>query len=62
MEMAYRERWQAEIAELQRILSGFDLREECKWGKPCYTMDGKNVVIFRASRNIARWASFRVRC
>src|SRR4029077_18306940 len=27
------ERWRAEIAELQRILSGFDLGEECKWGK-----------------------------
>ena len=50
MEMAYRERWKAEIAELQRILSGFDLREECKWGKPCYTMDGKNVVIIQVSR------------
>src|SRR5579885_3532604 len=46
MEMAYREQWQAEIAALQRILSGFDLREECKWGKPCYTMEGKT---FRAS-------------
>src|SRR5579885_104541 len=47
MEMAYRERWRAEIAELQRILSGFDLREECKWGKPCYTLDGRNVVIIQ---------------
>ncbi|HVZ07897.1 YdeI/OmpD-associated family protein [Rhodopila sp.] len=47
MEMAYRERWQAEIAELQRILSKFDLREECKWGKPCYALDGKNVVIIQ---------------
>src|ERR1700723_1601426 len=47
MEMAYRERWQAEIAELKKILAGFDLREECKWGKPCYTMDGKNVVILQ---------------
>ncbi len=47
MEMAYRERWQAEIAELQRILSGFHLREERKWGRPCYTMDGKNVVIIQ---------------
>jgi uncharacterized protein YdeI (YjbR/CyaY-like superfamily) len=47
MEMAYREQWQAEIAELQRILSGFALREECKWGKPCYTLDGKNVVIIQ---------------
>src|SRR5215469_16550089 len=41
VKMAYRERWQAEIAELQSIVSKFGLREECKWGKPCYTMDGK---------------------
>ena len=47
MEMAYRERWQAEIAELQKILSGFDVREEQKWRKPCYTMDGKNIVIIQ---------------
>ncbi|WP_312016253.1 YdeI/OmpD-associated family protein [Bradyrhizobium liaoningense] len=47
LEMAYRERWQAEIAELQAILSGFDLKEERKWGKPCYTLDGKNVVIIQ---------------
>jgi uncharacterized protein YdeI (YjbR/CyaY-like superfamily) len=47
MEMAYRERWQAEIAELERILSGFDLKKECKWGKPCYTVDGKNVAIIQ---------------
>ena len=45
MEMAYRERWRAEIAALQRILSEFDLKKERKWGKPCYTMHGKNVVI-----------------
>jgi len=45
--MAYREQWQAEIAELQKILSGFDLSEECKWGKPCYTLDGKNIVIIQ---------------
>jgi len=45
MEMAYRKRWQAEIAALKRILSGFALKEECKWGKPCYTLNGQNVVI-----------------
>ena len=28
MEMAYRERWYAEIAKLQRILSGFDLNAQ----------------------------------
>jgi uncharacterized protein YdeI (YjbR/CyaY-like superfamily) len=45
--MAYRDRWRAEIAELQRILAGFALREECKWGKPCYTLDGANVVLIQ---------------
>jgi len=47
MEMAYRERWRAEIAALQRILSTFELEEACKWGKPCYMVDGKNVVLIQ---------------
>src|ERR1700753_3452541 len=47
MEMAYRDRWQADIAELRAILSGLDLKEETKWGKPCYTLDGKNVVLIQ---------------
>jgi uncharacterized protein YdeI (YjbR/CyaY-like superfamily) len=45
MEMAYRERWKAEIAEMRRVLADFPMKEECKWGKPTYTVDGKNVVI-----------------
>src|SRR5215831_20743716 len=59
MEMAYRERWRAEIAELQRILSGFDLREQCKWGKPCYTMDGKNVVIIQGFKEYCALGFFQ---
>ena len=59
MEMAYRDRWRAEIAELQRILSGFDLREECKWGKPCYTMDGKNVVIIQGFKEYCALGFFQ---
>src|ERR1043166_8073425 len=59
MEMAYRERWRAEIAELQRILSGFDLREECKWGKPCYTMGGKNVVIIQGFKEYCALGFFQ---
>src|SRR3954467_12585491 len=45
MEMAYRERWEAEIAEMRRVLAGLPMTEECKWGKPTYTVDGKNIVI-----------------
>jgi uncharacterized protein YdeI (YjbR/CyaY-like superfamily) len=47
MEMAYRERWKAEIAAMQRVLAGFAMEEECKWGKPTYTLDGKNIVILQ---------------
>ncbi len=45
MEMAYGDRWKKEIAAMQRVLAGFDMIEECKWGKPTYTAEGKNIVI-----------------
>ena len=47
MEMAYRERWKTEIAAMRRVLAGVPMKEECKWGKPTYTVDGKNVVIMQ---------------
>src|SRR5579864_8057197 len=47
MELAYRERWKAEIAAMQRVLAGFAMKEERKWGKPTYTVDGKNIVILQ---------------
>jgi uncharacterized protein YdeI (YjbR/CyaY-like superfamily) len=47
MEMAYRERWAAEIAEMRRVLADLAMTEACKWGKPTYTVDGKNVVILQ---------------
>src|SRR6478735_4751761 len=47
MEMAYRERWEAEIAAMRQVLAGVAMKEECKWGKPTFTVDGKNVVILQ---------------
>lgn len=47
MEMAYRDRWKAEIAAMRRVLAGVGMKEECKWGKPTYTVDGKNIVIIQ---------------
>jgi uncharacterized protein YdeI (YjbR/CyaY-like superfamily) len=47
MEMAYRDRWKAEIEVMRRVLAGFPMKEECKWGKPTYTLDGKNIVIMQ---------------
>ena len=34
MEMAYRNRWEAEMAEMRRVLAGLAMKEELKWGKP----------------------------
>jgi uncharacterized protein YdeI (YjbR/CyaY-like superfamily) len=47
MEMAYEEQWKAEIAAMRRVLGGLGMKEECKWGKPTYTVDGKNIVIMQ---------------
>ena len=48
MEMAYRQRWQAEIAEMRRVLAGLAMKEERKWGSPTYTVGGRNIVIIQA--------------
>lgn len=47
MEMAYREQWRAEIAEMRRVLADLEMKEERKWGSPTFTMDGKNIVIMQ---------------
>jgi uncharacterized protein YdeI (YjbR/CyaY-like superfamily) len=59
MEMAYRERWQPEIAALKEILSDFPLEEERKWGKPCYTLDGQNVVIIQGFKEYCALGFFQ---
>src|SRR5271169_5890537 len=59
MDMAYRQQWQAEIVALQKILAGLDLKEASKWGKPCYTMDGKNVVIIQGFKEYCALGFFQ---
>ena len=36
--------WPAELKTLRKILIGVGLDEAIKWGGPCYTHEGKNVV------------------
>src|SRR5215212_5402992 len=47
MKMAYQARWEAEIAAMRRVLGGLAMTEECKWRKPTYTVDRKNIVIMK---------------
>jgi uncharacterized protein YdeI (YjbR/CyaY-like superfamily) len=39
------EKWRKESQKLRSIVLGFPLREELKWGEPCYTLEGKNIVL-----------------
>ncbi|MFQ6003990.1 MAG: YdeI family protein [Woeseia sp.] len=36
--------WREELKRLRDILKSTDLVEEVKWGGPCYTINGQNVV------------------
>ena len=42
--IASADQWQDELRQLRDILRSTELKEEVKWGAPCYTYDGKNVV------------------
>ncbi len=39
------EQWQAEYEALRRIILDCQLTEELKWGCPCYTIEGSNIVL-----------------
>lgn len=38
-------RWKAEFEKLREVLLDCGLTEELKWGQPCYTLEGRNVVL-----------------
>jgi uncharacterized protein YdeI (YjbR/CyaY-like superfamily) len=39
------EKWPKEFAKLRSIILDCGLTEELKWGKPCYSLGGRNVVL-----------------
>ena len=39
------ERWQAEFEKLRAIILACELTEDLKWGVPCYTFQGSNIVL-----------------
>ncbi len=43
--------WQEEYAQLRTIVLGCELTEELKWGCPCYTFDGKNLVLIHGFKD-----------
>lgn len=51
--------WQPELRALRRIALSCGLREEVKWGVPCYTFEGNNVLIVSAFKDHASLSFFK---
>lgn len=45
--------WNAELRALRDIILKIDVTEERKWGVPCYTNNGKNIVLLSALKESA---------
>lgn len=44
-------RWHEEVAALRALVLDCGLTEELKWGVPCYTLDGANVVLIHVFKD-----------
>jgi len=53
------QRWGEEVALLKEIAVGFELTEERKWGWPCYTDGGHNVVLIHGFKDYCALLFFR---
>jgi len=54
-----RDSWQEEFARLRRILLDTGLTEDLKWGEPCYTLDGANVVLIHGFKDYCALLFFK---
>ena len=48
------EKWPDEITALRPILLGCGLTEQIKWRQPCYSHEGKNIVILQEMKEFLR--------
>jgi uncharacterized protein YdeI (YjbR/CyaY-like superfamily) len=53
------DKWSAEMAGLRSILLGCGLTEEIKWGKPCYSHDGRNILILQEMKDFLALMFFK---
>ena len=53
------EKWKEEILLLRAILLSCDLREELKWGVPCYTWENHNIVFIHVFKNYCALLFFK---
>ena len=53
------QKWQEEINKLRTIILDCGLAEELKWGCPCYTFNGKNIVLIHVFKEYCAFLFFK---
>ena len=51
--------WETEFAALRDIISSCGLEETVKWGQPCFTLDGRNVVLIHGFKEYCALLFFK---
>lgn len=51
--------WRKEFAKLRTIVLACQLAEELKWGQPCYTHEGKNIVLIHGFKEYCALLFFK---
>lgn len=53
------QKWQQEIKLLRTIALDCNLNEELKWGCPCYTLGGNNIVLIHVFKDYCAYLFFK---
>lgn len=51
--------WTEPLLALRELVNASELTEEMKWGSPCYTLDGKNVLMLVSTRRFCALSFLR---
>ncbi len=52
-------KWQDEFKKMRSLILECGLTEELKWGKPCYTLEDKNIIIMQGFKNYCALLFFK---
>ena len=53
------QKWPKEMKKLRAIALDCGLTEEIKWGKPCYSFEGKNIVVIQGFKEYCAFLFFK---
>ena len=57
--LARAQKWPKEMKKLRAIALDCGLTEEIKWGKPCYSFEGKNIVVIQGFKEYCAFLFFK---